>query len=315
MLDTGLVLSRSQIESRRPERNLVDARRPYGFFVEPECNALGEAVDVATILLTNRECPYRCVMCDLWKNTLTYSVAPGDIPHQIRYALQRLPQAREIKLYNSGSFFDRKAIPVIDYEAIAAIVQGYETVIVENHPCLCSDLCFRFQELVAPAKLEIAMGLETCHAETLRRLNKGMTVADFHRATKRLHAGGIRTRAFLLHWPPLMPAADASLWTMRSIDYAFSCGVNCCSVIATRGGNGVVDELQNSGQFTPPTGTSLEQIQQWGIEKRLGRVFVDLWEVERFFSCDRCRAERLARMSAMNLGQSVLPKVLCEHCQ
>jgi len=70
-----------------------------------------EAVPVATIFLTNRECPWRCVMCDLWKNTLIDSVPLGAIPSQIDYALARLPAARQIKLYNSGSFFDTQAIP------------------------------------------------------------------------------------------------------------------------------------------------------------------------------------------------------------
>ena len=58
-------------------------------------------------------------MCDLWKNTLTETVPVGAIPAQIEYALARLPAARVIKLYNSGSFFDPRAIPVADYPAIA----------------------------------------------------------------------------------------------------------------------------------------------------------------------------------------------------
>ena len=35
----------------------------------------------------------------------------GDIPAQIAYALDQLPPARQIKLYNSGNFFDHQAIP------------------------------------------------------------------------------------------------------------------------------------------------------------------------------------------------------------
>ena len=79
-------------------------------------------VDVATLFLTNRECPYRCLMCDLWKNTLTETVPIGAIPAQIDYALGQLPPARQIKLYNSGSFFDPHAIPPQDHPAIAAQV-------------------------------------------------------------------------------------------------------------------------------------------------------------------------------------------------
>ena len=75
------------ILSRRSQRNLVDPRRPHASLVEEECAVSGEIVSVATIFLTNRECPWRCLMCDLWKNTLTETVPVGAIPAQIDYAL------------------------------------------------------------------------------------------------------------------------------------------------------------------------------------------------------------------------------------
>src|SRR5277367_4890983 len=124
------------ILSRRPERNALDPYQPYAFFVEEEYSAEGEVVPVATVFLTNRECPWRCVMCDLWRNTLTESVPIGAIPDQIDYALARLSNARQIKLYNSGSFFDRRAIPPEDFPAIADRVKSFERLIVESHPAL-----------------------------------------------------------------------------------------------------------------------------------------------------------------------------------
>ena len=71
------------ILSQRPERTALDPRRPYAFHVENERAASGDLVPVATIFLTNRECPWRCLMCDLWRNTLTEDVPPGAIPEQI----------------------------------------------------------------------------------------------------------------------------------------------------------------------------------------------------------------------------------------
>jgi uncharacterized Fe-S cluster-containing MiaB family protein len=73
-------------------------------------------------------------VCDLWRNTLTDTVPVGAIPAQIDYALSKLPHARQIKLYNSGSFFDHKAIPSEDYGALAAQVCSFERVIIECHP-------------------------------------------------------------------------------------------------------------------------------------------------------------------------------------
>ena len=303
-----------QIIAARTVRNEVDARRAYMALVEPECNANREVVDVATIFLTNRECPFRCLMCDLWKNTLTESVQIGDIPQQIRTALATLPTAREIKLYNSGNFFDRRAIPCEDHAAIAELVRGFETVIVENHPRLCGDDVLRFRDLVAPAQLEIAIGLETCHAEVLASLNKSMTLDDFDAAATRLHAEGIRTRVFLLQKPPFLDESQAIDWSLRSLDYAFDRGVDCCVVIPTRSGNGMIEQLAERGDFSPPKGASMEYVAEAGIAKQKGRVFVDLWDAETFFPCDACRDPRIARLAEVNLTQCLTPPISCSSC-
>ena len=114
--------------------------------MEQERTASGEIVPVATIFLANRECPWHCLMCDLWRNTLSGDTPLGSIPAQIEYALNRLPAARQIKLYNSGSFFDRRAIPPEDHAAIARLVSGFERVIVECHPALVGEDCLRFRD-------------------------------------------------------------------------------------------------------------------------------------------------------------------------
>ena len=124
-----------QILAARPPKNSVSPLRPYAFLNETEYIATGQTAEISTIFLTNRECPFRCLMCDLWKNTLDVSLAPGQIIQQIRYALGNLPPATRIKLYNSGNFFDARAIPPKDLPGIAALVQCYDRVIVENIPC------------------------------------------------------------------------------------------------------------------------------------------------------------------------------------
>src|SRR5689334_13203797 len=93
------------VVSQRGPRNILDPWRPYAFLSESEPDTNGDLVDVATVFLTNRECPFRCVMCDLWQNTLTETVPSGAIPAQIDLALSQLGPARWLKLYNAGSFF------------------------------------------------------------------------------------------------------------------------------------------------------------------------------------------------------------------
>ena len=299
------------ILAARPPKNHVDPHRPYAFLVEPECAANGQVEDVATVFLTNRECPFRCLMCDLWKNTTDDRVPVGAIPEQIKFALSQLPAAKHIKLYNSGNFFDRQAIPREDYESIAKCVRSFETVIVENHPKLCGDDCLRFHELLA-ADLEIALGLETIHPDVLPRMNKQMTVDDFESAVRFCGDNDIATRAFILLRPPFLNEAEGVEWAIRSIEFAFDAGVECCSIIPTRGGNGAMEQLRVEGSFEPPTFRSLETVLDEGLAMQRGRVFVDLWDAERFFDCDTCGPARRDRLQQMNLTQRAAPGVSCD---
>ncbi len=299
------------ILSHRPPKNTVDARVPYAFLVEEERTAAGVNAPVATVFLTNRECPFRCLMCDLWKNTTNEKSLPGDIPDQIAYALAQLPPARHIKLYNAGNFFDTKAIPSADYEKIAALLHPFETVIVECHPKLITERCLQFRDLLR-GELEIALGLETAHPEVLRKLNKRMDLDEFRRCVQFLKKNGIRTRAFTLLRPPFLTEEDGLFWSKRTLEFAFESGVECCVVIPTRPGNGAMDWLQSNGFFSPPSLSSLEQAMEYGLGLRAGRVFADLWDLQLFADCPQCFESRRKRLETMNLRQVVPPKIACK---
>jgi archaeosine synthase beta-subunit len=301
------------VVAQRGAKNLLDPLRPYAFLVEGERSASGEWVDVATLFLTNRECPYRCLMCDLWRNTLDERVPVGAIPTQIRHTLERLPPARQVKLYNSGSFFDPAAIPPDDYEEIAGLVAPFERVIVECHPAMLGRRCLRFQSLLT-GELEVAMGLETVHPEVLERLNKRMTRESFARGAGFLAEHGIALRVFILVRPPFMSEAEGLEWACRSLECAFDCGASVCALIPTRGGNGALEALAAAGEFAPPSLASLEAALEHGVRLGRGRVFADLWEVERFATCASCAPARLARLAVINRTQQVPAGVACSEC-
>jgi radical SAM enzyme (TIGR01210 family) len=290
------------ILARRPPRNALRPDRPYAWLVEAEAAADGRLVDVATLFLTNRECPYRCLMCDLWKNTLQTSVAPGQIPTQIRWALDQLPPAQQLKLYNAGSFFDPRAIPSEDYPAIAQLAAPFERLIVECHPRLVGRR-FRAFRAMLRTELEVALGLETVNPEVLPRLNKQMTLNDFAAAVRAVRAEGGHVRAFILVRPPFLSDADGLEWARRSLDYAFGLGVECCSLIPTRGGNGAMEDLAGAGLFAPPSLETLEAALEYGLALRAGRVFLDLWDIGQVSPEAANRAQRVARLGRMNLTQ------------
>lgn len=313
----------------RPPKHPVDPRRAYASAWEEETGEDGEPVSTAVVFLTNRECPFRCVMCDLWTHTLDEVVPPGAIPQQIRGALAGIRPARQIKLYNAGSFFDPQQIPQEDDEPIAREVEAFDRVIVEAHPAFLSgayaDRCVRFQSLLA-GRLEVAIGLETAHPDVLARLNKRMTLDAFRRAADFLHRHDIALRVFVLLSPPFMPAAEAVEWACRSVDVAAECGATACSIIPTRGGNGALEVLGEL--FVPPRLTDLESVMEYGLEQRGAgpsapgirragpfgpavRVFADLWDIDRVFSCT-CSPARAARLAEMNRSQQVINRIVCD---
>jgi radical SAM enzyme (TIGR01210 family) len=300
----------------RAPKNVRDPRRAYASVWEEEPGESGALVPTAVVFLTNRECPFRCVMCDLWINTVDERVPPGAIPGQIRIALLGLQPSRQIKLYNAGSFFDPQQIPLEDDEAIALEVAGFERVIVESHPAFLAggygERCLRFKASI-PGRLEVAIGLETAHPEVLARLNKRMTLDAFRKAADFLHQHDIALRVFVLLSPPFLPAGEAVEWACRSIDLAAECGATACSVIPTRGGNGAMEALGE--RFAQPNLHKLESVIEYGLGQRKAgrsdmRVCADLWDVERFFSCD-CSPARAQRLAAMSREQRVIERVVC----
>ncbi len=297
--------------ARRGPKASLDPRTPYAFLHEEEPGPDGRLVPTAVVLVTNRECPIRCVMCDLWKNTLDARVPRGAIAAQIRHALDRLPEVRQAKLYNAGSFFDPNAIPPEDYAGIAESLGGVERVVVEAHPSFLGRRASKFRNALGGRTLEVAIGLETVQPGVLERLNKRMTVDDFERAAEFVAREGMALRVFLMLRPPFTTEREGLEWACRSIDVAAERGATACTVIPTRGGNGAMESLGDA--FRPPTLRSLEQAVEYGISLGGPRVFSDLWDVERLFGC-ACAPARAARLAEMNLTQRVLAPVVCESC-
>jgi archaeosine synthase beta-subunit len=308
--DPDFAVNNQWIVSMRGNKNPVDPQKPYAWLVEKERTISGKIEETGIIFLTNRECPFHCLMCDLWKNTTDISVPVGAIPNQIEWALEQMTEIKHLKLYNSGSFFDQRAISGKDYKKIASLVESLETVIVESHPKLINEKCLYFRDMLKP-ELQVALGLETVHPEILRKLNKQMTVDDFMNSVNYLTQNRIRSRAFILLRPPFLSESESIYWAEQSIDFAFRAGVECCIVIPVRTGNGAMELLMENGEFILPEIQSLETVLEYGIGLNAGRVFADVWDLGQFSSCNKCIDKRTVRLTAMNLNQKIITPVEC----
>jgi radical SAM enzyme (TIGR01210 family) len=312
--------------SRRGARAAHDRWRPQGVLVEEEPTAAGPVARVATVFLTGRECPWRCVMCDLWRHTTPTDTPRGAIARQIDLAIEQLrergPVPPHVKLYNAGSFFDPRAVPGDDYEPIAACLTGFDRVIVESHPALIGPRLDRLRRALdgaaarggrSPA-LEIAMGLETANPSALERLHKRFTLDQFSTASDRLRRQGASLRVFLLAGVPFIPRREQQVWLERSAAFAFDCGASVVSIIPTRPGNGALESLADLGEFEAPTLSDLEDMLDAALSLGHRRVLADLWDLDRLATCPDCLEPRIGRLRAINLTQQPRPRIRCARC-
>ncbi|MBN9689687.1 MAG: radical SAM protein [Verrucomicrobia bacterium] len=301
--DDWIRRSRSDLDESRRQLPVNQAR----WIPEVEPDEAGIVRPGLTLFLTNRECPWRCLMCDLWRETTLKPVPQGAIPQQIRGVLREAPVAEWIKLYNAGSFFDAGAIPSADHQEIAGLVKVFPRVTVECHPTLIGPRVLEFRDRLGGATLEVAMGLESAHPDVLSRLNKRMKVADFRRATGFLREAGVAVRTFLLLPPPFLPQPESLEWVLRSVRTAFEAGASVVSLVPTRAQDGVLEQLRREGQFREPTLEQIELTFEQSLALGLGRVFVDLWDLERFHPGPDL-PERRERLHRMNLSQRWEPR-------
>jgi len=316
------------VAERRGPRPLHDPWQHQGLIVEDERTGEGGRARTATVFLTGRECPWRCAMCDLWRYTTVADTPAGAIATQVAAAVAGLhgeqPRVSVLKLYNAGSFFDPRAVPVADYDAIAATLAGFSRVVVESHPaligprvdCLLDALSRHSGAPGHPPALEVAMGLETAHPAALDRLNKHFTLTQFEDAARALARRGVALRVFLLISPPFVAASEQDDWLLRSVDAAFGCGASVITLVPTRPGNGTMEALAAAGLFRVPDLGDIERSFALALAHTdgRGRVFVDCWDLDRFSSCASCFAARRDRLHHMNLDQQLLPTASCRAC-
>lgn len=303
----------------RPSRSEVEPHSALGFELEKEREVDGSLLPTVTVFLAGAECPYTCVFCDLWRYTLDGATPHGALPRQLEAVLENLdPEflGGRIKLYNASNFFDPRAVPPEDLEAIAELLEAFSRVVVECHARFVGETCFELARRLE-GRLELALGLEVAETEVLDRLGKSMTLEDFDQAAAGLGEAGIPWRAFVLVRAPYLPPAErgseGETWEKRSVRYAFDRGAERVTLIPTRAGNGAMDELANRGVWRPPTLGEMERALDESLD--LGLVSLDLWDLERFASCEVCFPARRSRLQRIHDSGRRELQVVCHACR
>jgi hypothetical protein len=310
----------------KPERS---PWQHQGVVVEEERHR-DRARRTATVFLTGAECPFTCVFCDLWRYTLDTPTPAGALPAQLRAALEELRQRSavvdQIKLYNASNFFEPRAVPEVDDEALLALLAPFARTTVECHPRLVLGARgrARWQAFAAGlhGSLEVAMGLETVHPRASSLLGKESDAAMFGAACDLLRGAGVGVRAFVLVGAPYVPAREQAAWTVTSAAAAAAAGAAVVSLVPVRGGNGALEELANRGEHAPVGLALVEEAYARALEEiepayPETAVLLDTWDLETLAAhgpeaCAQCAAPRVERLRRMALGGRSEPACDCD---
>ena len=304
-----------RIRGLRPPKRAVDPYRAHGSLMEEERRPDGRRERTLTVFMAGAECPFTCSFCDLWQWTLDGPTPPGALVAQLERVLESLegPPPDRLKLYTASNFFDRRAVPHVDFAALSRLAAPFGAVTVESHASTIGRTTLDFARSI-PGRLEVAVGLETVHPGAMAELNKRLDLPRFDAAARFLAAEAIDLRVFVLLGAPHVPADESVEWTVRTVEHAVACGSAVVSIIPVRGGNGEMERLRTLGAFTPPTLAQLEDALDRCIA--LGRTVVaaDLWDVEALATCPACRMRRIERLARINLTGSTEARIACDVC-
>ncbi len=287
--------------------------KPVAVWTEKE-RLDGEIVDCLTIILRSRGCYWkRCLMCGYKKDTAK-NVTLNDLIDQFNFALKNLGNAKIVKIFTSGSFFDPNEIPPdfrrFVYDSLAGKV---EKLIVESRPEFVTEAIT--EELSSlDFVTEVGIGLET--ADDFIRdhcINKGFTFEDFKRSAKTLKSYGIRVKAYLLLKPPFLSEGEAIRDALKSIKavrgLADVVSLNPTNVQSDT----YVEELWRRGLYRPPW--------LWSVVEVLKNADIEILsdpvgagKTRGAHNCGRCDKDvaNAIRMFSLTQDASLFDKLSCK---
>ncbi|HQI76367.1 MAG TPA: TIGR01212 family radical SAM protein [Candidatus Latescibacteria bacterium] len=159
-------------------------------------------------------CPHRkgseggCTYCDAWGSGTGASRQGRSISDQIAAAISREAAARK----PAGAFLAYFQAHTNTFAPVPTLRSRFEEALTDPRvvglsigtrpDCLPEPVLDLLDELNRRTCLWVELGLQSAHDETLRRVNRGHTVAQFADAVERCHARGIRVCAHVIFGLP-----------------------------------------------------------------------------------------------------------------
>lgn len=212
-----------------------------------------------------------CTICGYLEDTSkgTAIIHSTQLQFEQAFSLIPLPAPKTIKIFNSGSFFDEKEIPIwLQREILTKIEETpeIERLVVETRPeFVNNEILAEIKHYLPTKSITVALGLETSN-DMVRRdcINKGFTRLELERAVKLISGYGFKTKAYLLLKPPFLTEAEAISDCVSSALYAERIGIEEVSINPVNvQGNTLLEKLWKRRSYRPPWLWSL----LWGIQE------------------------------------------------
>ncbi|MGC8619313.1 MAG: archaeosine biosynthesis radical SAM protein RaSEA [Thermoplasmata archaeon] len=161
-----------------------------------------------------------CTMCGYYNDTNPTNVTDEDLLKQVERAKEKYSGEKIVKIYNSGSFFDRNEISQEMQLKILNTFSDAERIIVETRPEFINErMLENFYEF--KDKIMIAIGLESSNDEILENsINKGFKVDNYKRAAELLLEKNFALKTYVLLKPPFLSEKKSIDDAISSIEFA-----------------------------------------------------------------------------------------------
>lgn len=251
-------------------------RREYLELLDPDSTGkiwhrIDEMEDniVITMVIPSRGCSWAlseaggCSVCGYVND----SSRDKEIPKQkilrvLNEVLHQIPQKKyvELKIFNSGSFFDNKDLPKEFREELLKVITVSEKISKLTVECRPEFVIQNLNDIKAACKLikqikmEIGLGLESSNNSILVNCwNKGTTLEEYTESVKILQSLNIRIKTYVFVKPPFLSEAEAIEDTLTTIQQATASGTDVVSVNPCVVQNGtLVSFLYKNDKYQPP---------------------------------------------------------------
>jgi hypothetical protein len=269
----------------------------------------GDVIDCLTIILRTKGCYWArksgCLMCG-YINDADERVGLRELVEQLDHSLEKHQNFEAVKIFTSGSFFDKREIPEEFRHYVYKKIAKVKKFTVETRPeFLNSRIALEFSSHNFVA--EVGIGLETAN-DFIREycINKGFTFEQFKKAAEILKKNGIQVKVYLLLKPPFLSEGEAIKDVIKSAEdvrkWVDVVSLNLTNVPS----NTYIEKLWHKGLYRPPwlwsAVEALKRIKQLGIDVISDPVAAG--KRRSVHNCGRCDASVASAIRRFSLTQN-----------